>query len=408
MIQTGPGMAYQPQPGYAPALPIPQLPLPTGAFPGIQPDRFVPTPGMPGPMPLPAPVGIAPHPSVPPAVPYPAPIPAPFPTAYPVQPMPPVPQGSLVDAFRAAAQRLWAHMQGAWPVSQPSVIPPQPPVLLPAPLPQPPVIVPPPPVVEPAPLPQPPVALPDDPVVPAPTPAPVADPAPAPKPQAKPQAKPEPKPEPKPKPKPKDPGTGPLMKFGAEGAPVKALQQRLRKLGVNPGTPDGDFGPKTEDAVKRFQRREGLAPTGVVNGKTWNELGIDVKGKVKYPAWGIKRAGSMAKIQGHRMTMATARAFSRMAKAAARDGITLRINSGYRSDAEQRVLFNAALKKYGSYAEASKWVAPPGTSTHRSGRSLDIENLAFAGAYNWLVKNGRKFGFVQTMSWEPWHWEFKG
>lgn len=53
---------------------------------------------------------------------------------------------------------------------------------------------------------------------------------------------------------------------------------------------------------------------------------------------------------------------------AIRDG--LQIGSGYRSDARQRELFDAAVKKYGSPEAARKWVAPPGRSQHNHGLSL--------------------------------------
>lgn len=44
------------------------------------------------------------------------------------------------------------------------------------------------------------------------------------------------------------------LKSGMNGADVKALQTALNKLDFNCGTPDGDYGTKTVDAVKRFQK----------------------------------------------------------------------------------------------------------------------------------------------------------
>jgi len=49
-----------------------------------------------------------------------------------------------------------------------------------------------------------------------------------------------------------------VLKKGAKGPEVELVQQRL-KIKV-----DGDFGPKTEAAVKQFQREHGLQPDGVV------------------------------------------------------------------------------------------------------------------------------------------------
>jgi peptidoglycan hydrolase-like protein with peptidoglycan-binding domain len=47
---------------------------------------------------------------------------------------------------------------------------------------------------------------------------------------------------------------------------VEAVQRRLG-IGV-----DGDFGAKTEAAVKEFQRNRGLDPDGVVGKQTWAAL----------------------------------------------------------------------------------------------------------------------------------------
>ena len=114
----------------------------------------------------------------------------------------------------------------------------------------------------------------------------------------------------------------------------------------------------------------------------------------------------MAVVQGFKMTPGTAQAFVAMAQAASREGITLRVNSAYRSDEHQARLWAEALKKYGSANAARKWVAPPGKSNHRTGKALDIHTTD--AIYAWLKANGPKFGFKQPMSWEPWHWEFQG
>jgi peptidoglycan hydrolase-like protein with peptidoglycan-binding domain/DNA invertase Pin-like site-specific DNA recombinase len=51
-----------------------------------------------------------------------------------------------------------------------------------------------------------------------------------------------------------------------DGSPrVRALQERLRRAGLNPGPVDGVFGPRTERAVKRLERSAGVAADGVVD-----------------------------------------------------------------------------------------------------------------------------------------------
>ena len=57
-----------------------------------------------------------------------------------------------------------------------------------------------------------------------------------------------------------------LLKRGDNNDNVKKLQQ---KLGLEP---IGNFGPKTEDAVKAFQAKNGLTADGIVGDGTWNKL----------------------------------------------------------------------------------------------------------------------------------------
>jgi N-acetylmuramoyl-L-alanine amidase len=65
-----------------------------------------------------------------------------------------------------------------------------------------------------------------------------------------------------------------VLRNGSSGDGVEALQQKLLGQGINPGPIDGVFGPKTEDAVKRFQEREGLDADGIAGSKTFTALGM--------------------------------------------------------------------------------------------------------------------------------------
>ena len=49
---------------------------------------------------------------------------------------------------------------------------------------------------------------------------------------------------------------------------VRAVQKRLKELGYYKGSADGDFGPATEQAVKDFQKANGLTADGKVGEKT--------------------------------------------------------------------------------------------------------------------------------------------
>jgi hypothetical protein len=69
--------------------------------------------------------------------------------------------------------------------------------------------------------------------------------------------------------KPAYPGTP--LKQGSRGPAVRALQRKLRDAGWTVAV-DGDFGPRTKDAVIAFQRSKRLKDDGIVGPKTWAAL----------------------------------------------------------------------------------------------------------------------------------------
>jgi hypothetical protein len=106
-------------------------------------------------------------------------------------------------------------------------------------------------------------------------------------------------------------------------------------------------------------------------------------------------SGPLAYRQSKGMRPDVAAGFDRMAAAARGRGISLVINSAYRSDAEQARLFAAHPDP--------RWVAPPGTSLHRCATELD---LGPPSAYGWLDANAPRFGFRRRYSWERWHFGY--
>ena len=54
---------------------------------------------------------------------------------------------------------------------------------------------------------------------------------------------------------------------------TKEIQRTLKNAGFDPGAVDGKMGPRTQQAVKEFQRAKGLKVDGKVGAKTWRELG---------------------------------------------------------------------------------------------------------------------------------------
>ena len=107
-------------------------------------------------------------------------------------------------------------------------------------------------------------------------------------------------------------------------------------------------------------------------------------------------------VDGKKVEQATANAYYVMAEAAAADGVTLKVVSGFRTMAEQTYL-------YSCYTTCScndcNLAAKPGFSAHQSGHALDL-NTSATGVLSWLNAQGASFGFKRTVSSEPWHWEW--
>ena len=91
--------------------------------------------------------------------------------------------------------------------------------------------------------------------------------------------------------------------------------------------------------------------------------------------------------------------------AAKKDGQILYIASGFRTLSRQDVLFTQAIKRYGSVAEASKWVAPPLLSHHPWGIAIDVNYPDEPVGAGWLEVNGSKFGLCRVYENEWWHFE---
>ncbi|MGW7094269.1 M15 family metallopeptidase [Streptomyces sp. NPDC054874] len=97
-------------------------------------------------------------------------------------------------------------------------------------------------------------------------------------------------------------------------------------------------------------------------------------------------------------------ALRRAAREAARDGVEFAVNSGWRSPEYQDQLLRKAIARYGSEAEAARWVATAKTSPHVSGDAVDIGP---ADATEWLSEHGAAYGLCQTYRNEPWHYELR-
>jgi D-alanyl-D-alanine carboxypeptidase len=89
---------------------------------------------------------------------------------------------------------------------------------------------------------------------------------------------------------------------------------------------------------------------------------------------------------------------------AASAGITLYVNSGWRSAPYQQDLLDEAVGKYGSEEAAERWVSTPETSLHVAGEAVDIGHPEAAA---WLTEHGSAYGLCRVYANEPWHFELR-
>jgi zinc D-Ala-D-Ala carboxypeptidase len=104
------------------------------------------------------------------------------------------------------------------------------------------------------------------------------------------------------------------------------------------------------------------------------------------------------------LKLALLAALRRAATDAAKDGVDVYVDSGWRSPEYQEALLQQAVLTYGSEAVAARWVATPKTSPHVSGDAVD---LGPADATAWLSAHGAKYGLCQIYRNEPWHYELR-
>jgi hypothetical protein len=111
-----------------------------------------------------------------------------------------------------------------------------------------------------------------------------------------------------------------------------------------------------------------------------------------------------AKLEIERLALNTIEPYVALVAAGAADGVLVAINSGFRSYPEQKLLWEGFSKGIPGFNRAAK----PGGSNHQNGIAFDIAVPGGDGnpTYEWLKKHATGFGFVRTVSKEPWHWEY--
>ncbi len=227
------------------------------------------------------------------------------------------------------------------------------------------------------------------------------------------------------------------LQKGDQGTAVSSLQQRLKDLGYLSGAVDGDYGGATQEAVRFFQRQNGLEVDGVCGPGTMaavfatdaphaqatptpdpSQLPLLVNrdhpvsedytpGKLVLlrnvlPASLVYVKGS--EIQGDAEAVD---ALKTMFEAAKADGVTgFQVSAGYRSFQYQQELFDKQVNAYlqdgrtkaSAVSATRQTVADPGTSEHHTGLAFDITvaGTIFKGTKQqiWLHKHCWDYGFI--------------
>ena len=138
---------------------------------------------------------------------------------------------------------------------------------------------------------------------------------------------------------------------------------------------------------------------------------------------------------GKQLQTEAAQSFAAMQAAAKLDGVSLILQSGYRSVEYQQGLFDQQVEKIIKTGEneeeaiikAQEVVAKPGHSEHSTGYAADIltdsyrvmdSGFAETDAYTWLTEHAAEYGFIERyprdkkpitgITFEPWHWRYVG
>lgn len=84
------------------------------------------------------------------------------------------------------------------------------------------------------------------------------------------------------------------------------------------------------------------------------------------------------------------------------DGVRFWVTSGWRSRSHQQRLLDEAVQRYGSLAEAERFVSTPDKSAHVRGDAVDVGPT---DADSWLAQHGARYALCQAFANEAWHFE---
>lgn len=206
---------------------------------------------------------------------------------------------------------------------------------------------------------------------------------------------------------------------------IAAVQARIAEIQARLAPPPSTTGAANFDAVlnaavaKTSGTSMAAAPAtpgaaipwapGPFTGSTGSAVGaLQTSGPLQPPAdlraYGNGRIPPTALAEigvgSHRMSAPAAASFKQMLADARSAGVNFGVTDSYRSYEAQVDL----AERKGLYSQGGL-AAKPGTSNHGWGLSLDLD--LDATAQQWMRDNGKKYGFVEDVPREPWHWTYR-
>jgi len=189
-------------------------------------------------------------------------------------------------------------------------------------------------------------------------------------------------------------------------ARITDIQSRILALQTQQAAPSTPAQSATAQAggdsfAGYLQDAVSVAPVAAA-GRTYslNSQGIPTDlaayGNGRIPAGALEQVGAT----GYRLWAPAAQGLTALINDARKDGVHIGINESYRPYTEQVEL----ARTKGLYSQGGL-AAKPGTSEHGWGMAadLDLDSKALA----WMRQNGARYGYVNSVSRESWHWAYR-
>lgn len=185
---------------------------------------------------------------------------------------------------------------------------------------------------------------------------------------------------------------------------IQTIQSRIAEIQQRIGCPGG-AGSASGSAGVSFAvaLRDAMGSTVTSPNTTARPAGVGSRPPRGLEAFANGRIPEQALTpiaRGERLWGPAADAFRQLATDAQAAGVSLRVTDSYRSFDEQVDI----VRRKGLYSEGGLG-AEPGTSSHGWGLSVDLDTTP--GSLAWLRTNAGRYGFVEDVPREPWHWTYQ-